>query len=100
MLSPDLAREQLGKLRSKAHRQARLTRLQKLPKPLAAAGLGVFGLLPNGKTPDDWGDRRKLQRTSAGKLDDPKARVKVLAALFPTFHREAEARNARRLYPL
>lgn len=92
MLKPDAARAELGKLRSKSHRQARLTRLQKLPKPLAERGLGVFGLLPTGKPPKEWKDRRKLERASTAALAaDPKGRAKVFAALFPTLAAEVEA---------
>lgn len=92
MLKPDLARAQLGKLRSSKNRQARLARVQKLPKPAAALGLGLFGLLPTGKPPKEWSDRRKLERRSAAALTaDPKARGRVLTALFPTLHAEVEA---------
>lgn len=92
MLKPDAARAELGKLRSKSHRQARLTRLRTLPKPLAARGLGVFGLLPTGKPPKEWKDRRKLEQSSTAALAaDPKGRAKVLAALFPTLAAEVEA---------
>ncbi|VTU00293.1 heat repeat-containing protein : Uncharacterized protein OS=Pseudanabaena biceps PCC 7429 GN=Pse7429DRAFT_3714 PE=4 SV=1: DUF4132 [Gemmataceae bacterium] len=92
MLKPDLARQQLGKLTSKRHRQARIARVQKLPKPLAAAGLGVFGLLPTGSPPSDWSERRALEPASAAHLGgDPKGRAKVLAALFPTMHADVEA---------
>ncbi|MFO0824313.1 MAG: DUF5724 domain-containing protein [Gemmataceae bacterium] len=92
MLKPELARQQLGKLKSKKHRQGRINRVQKLPKPLAASGLGVFGLLPNGSPPKDWNERRKLEQESAAHLnDDHKVRAKVLAALFPTMHEAVEA---------
>ena len=92
MLKPDLAREQLGKLQSKKHRHGRITRLQKLSKPLAATGLGVFGLLPTGSPPKEWAERRKLEAESALQLsDDHKGRVKILAALFPTIHADVEA---------
>ena len=92
MMKPDQARELLGKLRSAKHQQARLDRVAKLPKPLAAVGLGVFGLLPTMKPPKEWPARRKLEAQSAAKLDaDPKGRAKVLAALFPTLHVALEA---------
>ena len=92
MLKPELAREQLAQLQSKRHRQARFTRLDKLPKPLAALGHGVFGLLPTGKPPKEYADRGKLERSSAAKLAaDPKARAKVFAALFPTIAADLEA---------
>lgn len=92
MLKPELARQQLGKLKSKKQRQARITRVQKLPKPLAAVGLGVFGLLPTGSPPKEWEDRHKLEEASAAQLGaDPKARAKILAALFPTIHADVEA---------
>ncbi len=92
MLKPDLAREQLGKLKSKKHRQGRISRVQKLPKPIATVGLGVFGLLPTGLPPKEWSDRRKLEAASAVQLgDDHKARAKVFAALFPTIHADVEA---------
>jgi hypothetical protein len=91
-LKPELARQQLAALRSKKHRKARITRLQKLPKPLAAVGLGVLGLLPTGSPPKEWADRHKLEAASAARLgDDPKGRAKVLAALFPTIHADVEA---------
>ena len=92
MLKPELARQQLGRLTSKKHKQARIARLKKLPPPLAAVGLGVFGLLPTGSPPRDWGERRKLEAASAAKLgDDVKGRAKILAALFPTIHADVEA---------
>lgn len=92
MLKPEHAREQLGKLKSKKHHQARLDRVQRLPKALAGLGLGVFGLLPGGKRPDEWKDRIKLERESAAKLTaDHKGRAKVFAALFPTMHADVEA---------
>ena len=77
MMKPDQAREHLGTLRSAKHQQARLDRVAKLPKPLAAIGLGVFGLLPTMKPPKEWPARRKLEAQSAAKLDaDPKGRAK------------------------
>ena len=92
MLKPDAAREQLGKLQSKKHRQARFTRLKKLPSAVAALGFGVFGQLPTGKYPKEWKDRHKLQQASALKLtSDDKARAKVFAALFPTMSSDVEA---------
>ena len=92
MLKPEVARQQLGELKSKKHRQARVKRLQALPKPLAALGLGVLGLLPTGKPPKEYADRGKLERSSAAKLTaDGKARAKVFAALFPTIAADVEA---------
>ncbi len=92
MLNPDLARERLGKLRSKKHRRARLGRVRELPKPLAALGLGVLGLLPTGRPPKEWKDRRKLQhKSAAGLAAAPKDRAKVFDALFPTLHAAVEA---------
>ena len=92
MLKPELAREQLGRLRSKKHRQAKLSRVQKLPKPVAALGMGVFGLLPTGKPPGEWQERQKLELISIAKLAaDAKSRAKVLAALFPTLSADVEA---------
>ncbi len=91
-MKPDQAREHLGTLRSAKHQQARLDRVAELPKPLAAVGLGIFGLLPTMKPPKEWPARRKLEAHSAAKLDaDPKGRAKVLAALFPTLHVALEA---------
>ncbi|MCE9561989.1 MAG: DUF5724 domain-containing protein [Planctomycetes bacterium] len=92
MLKPEAAREQIGKLQSKKHLQARFIRLKKLPRALAELGHGVFGKLSNGKSPSEWKDRRKLERASALKLsDDDKGRAKILAALFPTMHADVEA---------
>ncbi len=92
MLKPDLAREQLAVLKSKKHKQARITRLQKLPKALAATGLGLFGLLPTGLQPKEWTDRHKLQASSAVQLrSDAKGRAKIIAALFPTIAADVEA---------
>ncbi len=92
MLKPEVARQQLAKLTSKKHAEGRQARLRKLPKPLAGAAFGVFGRFTDGKYPKDWPERQKLQRAATAKLvDDPKGRVRVLAALFPTFHAEVEA---------
>lgn len=92
MLKPEFARAQLGKLRSKKHKQARLTRVQKLPRPQAAHAMGVFGLLPTGKPPKEWRDRRKLEQQSTAALaTDPARRAKVFATLFPTIAAEIEA---------
>jgi hypothetical protein len=92
VLKPEAARQQLAKLKAKKHADARQARVQKLPRPLAATALGVFGKLADGKYPKDWNDRQKLQRASVGKLaEDAKGRARVLAALFPTFHAEVEA---------
>jgi hypothetical protein len=92
VLKPEVARQQLQKLKSKKHAEGRQARLRKLPKPLTAAGFGVFGRLADGKFPKDYAEREPLQRASLGKLSaDPKARARVLAALFPTFHAEVEA---------
>jgi hypothetical protein len=92
MLKPEAARQHLAKLRSKKHAEGRQARVRKLPRPLAATALGVFGKLPDGKYPKDWNERDKLQQAATSKLaDDPKARARVLAALFPTIHAEVEA---------
>src|SRR5947199_8910834 len=92
MLKPEAARQQLAKLKSKKHAEGRQARVRKLPRPLAAAAFGVFGKLADGKYPKDWNERQKLQREATSKLaDDPKARARVLAALFPTLHAEVEA---------
>jgi hypothetical protein len=92
MLQPDAARQQLGKLRSRKHAEARYARARKLPKPLAAAALGIFGRLPDGKYPKEWDDREKLQRAATVRLaDDAKGRARVLAALYPTLHASVEA---------
>ena len=47
MLKPDDARRELGKFKSEMNLKARQARLLKLPKAAAAAGLGMFKLLPN-----------------------------------------------------
>ncbi len=92
MLKPEVAREQLGQLKSKTHRKARIARLQKLPKAQATLGLGLLELLPTGKPPKEYADRAKLGRSSAAKLTvDAKARAKVFAALFPTIAADVEA---------
>jgi hypothetical protein len=92
VLSPDIARTQLGELKSKRHRAARLARLQKLPKPAAAAGFGLLELLPTGKPPKEWADRTKLGLAAAATLTaDAKLRAKVFAALFPTLAADIEA---------
>jgi hypothetical protein len=92
MLKPEQAREQLGKLKSKKHRQARLARLQKLPKALAAIGLYAIDQSPNDKKHPGWQEFRKLKQSAAAKLTaDPKGRAKVFAALFPTIHADVEA---------
>jgi hypothetical protein len=92
VLKPELAREQLGKIRSKKNKKARYARVQKLPKPLAALGMGIFGLLPDGQSPKEWSARRKLEQSSTTSLSlDPKGRAKVFAALFPTLAKEVEA---------
>jgi hypothetical protein len=51
MLKPDDARRELGPFKSETHRKARLARLAKLPKAAAAAGYGLFRLLPDGTPP-------------------------------------------------
>jgi hypothetical protein len=92
VLKPEIARQQLQKLKSKKNAEGRFARLRKLPKQLADAAFGVFGRRPDGTFPRDWRDRQKLQQTSTSKLaGDPKARARILAALFPTLHAEVEA---------
>ncbi len=54
MLKPDDACRELGIFKSEKHLKARYARLLKLPKAAAAAGLGMFKLLPNGKPPKEW----------------------------------------------
>jgi hypothetical protein len=91
VLKPELARQQLEKLKSKKHAEGRQARVRKLPKPLAATAFGVFGRMADGKYPKDWAQRQKLPLASARKLaDDAKARARVFAALFPTLHAEVE----------
>ena len=62
MLKPDDARRELGKFKSENHLKAPHGRLLRLPKAAAAAGLGLFRLLPNGKAPKGWRDGYALQR--------------------------------------
>ncbi|HKB03529.1 MAG TPA: hypothetical protein VKD90_15000, partial [Gemmataceae bacterium] len=52
MLKPEQAREQLTALRSAKNSEARIARLKKLPKDLAAAGLKVLDRDSNGKQLD------------------------------------------------
>ncbi|MBY0528119.1 MAG: DUF4132 domain-containing protein [Gemmataceae bacterium] len=92
MLKPEIAREQLEKLKSKKHAEGRNARLRKLSKPLAGVAFGLSGKQADGKFPKEWSERQKLQKASAIQLSgDAKARGKVFAALFPTFHAEVEA---------
>src|SRR5580704_7469703 len=91
MLKPDDARRELGKFKSEKHLKARHARLLKLPKAAAAAGLGMFRLLPNGKETKEWSDGYALQNASQRILGrDAGLRKKVLAALYPTFAKEIE----------
>ena len=61
MLKPELARQQLEKLKSKKHVEGRYNRVRKLPKPLVAIAFGITGRLPDGKHPKAWDQRRKLK---------------------------------------
>ncbi len=91
MLKPDDARRELGKFKSEKHLKARQARLMKLPKAAAAAGLGMFKLLPNGKAPKEWYDASNLRVKSQRILGrDAGLRKKVLTALYPTFAKEIE----------
>jgi hypothetical protein len=54
VLKPEIARQQLAKLKSKKHAEGRLTRLRQLPKPTGGAAFGLFGKLPDGKHPKDY----------------------------------------------
>jgi hypothetical protein len=92
MLKPEVARKQLQQLKSKKHGEGRFSRLRKLPKSLHGIAFGMFGLLPDGQAAKDWEKREKLRRASTIALDtDAKARARVFAAVFPTFHAEVEA---------
>ncbi len=92
MLKPDVARQQIEKLKSKTHALGRIVRLRKLKKPVAAIGLGITGRLPDGNFPKEWSDRKKLQKEAVVKLTrDARARSAVLSALFPTLHVEVES---------
>jgi len=89
MLKPDDARRELGTFKSERHLQARHARLRKLPKAAAAAGFGLFRLLPDGKAPKDWHAGYILRASSERILGgDAGLRKKVLAALYPTFAKE------------
>src|SRR5687767_6409847 len=89
MLKPDAARRELGAFKSERHLQARLARLRKLPKAAAAAGFGLFSLLPDGKEPKDWQTTYLVQQRSQRILGgDAGLRQTVLAALYPTFAKE------------
>src|SRR6516225_1102334 len=91
MLKPDDARRKLGKFKSEKQLKARLARLQKPPKAAAAAGLGLFKLLPDGKEPKDWRSGFALQNDSGRILGaDAGLRKKVLTTLYPTFAKEIE----------
>lgn len=91
MLKPEDARRELGKFKSAKHLKARHARLLKLPKAAAAAGLGMFKLLPSGKEPKERRDGFTLQTSSQRILGgNVGLRKKVLAALYPTFAKEIE----------
>src|SRR5256885_2306632 len=86
-----VVRRELGAFKSEKHLKARLARLLKLPKAAAAAGLGMFKLLPNGTKLKEWNDGYALQNISQRTLGgDAGLRKKVLAALYPTFAKEIE----------
>ena len=91
MLKPDVGRQQLEKLKSSKHAEARWARIRKLPEALAAPAFGLNGRLPSGDIPKDWNKRRELQQATIPKLADAKARAKIFAALFPTIASEIEA---------
>src|SRR5262249_6708897 len=85
VLKPELARAQLEPLRSKKHAAARLARVRKLSKSLAAAGLGTLGLLPDGSRLYDWQERQRLETTSAAAPPPPpQGRAQGLAAPPPS----------------
>jgi len=51
-----------------------------------------FGRLPDGNYPKDWEERDHLQWASTIEMaGDPKIRLRVFTALFPTFHVQVEA---------
>lgn len=92
MLKPEIARQQLEKLKSKKHAAGRQARLRQLAKPLARAAFGLFGKLPDGKQPNEWPERQALQKAAALQLtEDGRMRTRVLGALFPTLQAEVEA---------
>ena len=87
MLKPEIAREQLAKLKTKKHAEVRYARLRKLPKALAGTAFGIFGRLADGKYPKDWNERHKLQAASTIELtDNSRTRARIFAALLPTLH--------------
>ena len=75
MLKPEVARQQLAKLKSKKHAEGRHARLRKLPKPLAAAGFGVFGRLADGKVPKDYAEREPVRNAKLAVTAPPVKRV-------------------------
>src|SRR4051794_33359158 len=92
MMKPELAREQLTKLRSQRHMQARHARMAKLPKNQAAIAFGLIGRRADGTEPDNWQERQRLYAASSAALaSDAKLRAKVVKACFPTLAAELEA---------
>jgi hypothetical protein len=91
MLKPEAAREQLSKLESRKHRDARTTRLKKLPKALAKLGMEALGEREDYST----FDYDKLQRAKLEAMEileaKPKDRAKFFAALYPTLAKDLEA---------
>src|SRR5262245_60508715 len=91
MLKPEQAREQLTALRSAKNSEARIARLKKLPKDLAAAGLKVLDRDSNGKQLD-YQERLKAGPEGAAYLESkPGDRRKFLAAFFPGLADDLEA---------
>src|SRR4051794_25917929 len=92
MLKPELARQQLEKLKSKKHADGRLNRIRKLPKAQLHTALAVVGRLENGEYPNDWQEREKLKRRAVSAItDDTKLRGRILQAFYPTLHEQVEA---------
>lgn len=91
MLKPELARQQIEKLRSKKHAEARIQRIRKLPKEHAKTAFGFLGRKEDGEYPDNWQDRNKSKRPAGLALtEDAKLRSRVFQAYFPTLHESVE----------
>ncbi|WP_020472505.1 DUF5724 domain-containing protein [Zavarzinella formosa] len=93
MLNPVKAREELGKIRSAKHQEARFNRVKKLPPAVCTVAMNLVSRQADGKPLT--GDYRinMALREKAGKTlhDKPKVRAQVLKAFFPTLADEIEA---------
>ena len=93
MLNPVNAREQLAKLRSAEHLEARLNRVKKLPPAVCEMAMNLIDRQANGRPlAVDYHQIRRI-RERAGRMlhAQPKARAQVVKAFFPTLAGEIEA---------